>query len=374
MTSRLRLVVAAEPPARPGPDERLYLKPLIEAGTSLASTDSRPLAGTTARCTRLEVMVRRAGEVCCSILDLADLDGWIAGLPEAHGARLHAQAERMFAPRPAFAGLAMGGATVMGILNVTPDSFSDGGLAFEADDALQRGSAMVAAGAAILDIGGESTRPGAQPVAPGEEARRVLPAIAALAGTSAVISIDTRNAPVMAAALGAGAGIVNDVSALTHDPASLDLVARSGAPVVLMHALGDPRTMQSAPAYDHASLDIYDYLEGRIDACLAAGIGREAIAVDPGIGFGKTLAHNLTLLRDLPLFHGLGCPLLLGASRKGFIGALSGEKTASRRGPGSIAVALHGARNGAHILRVHDVADTLQALAVGRAIEGTFES
>lgn len=372
MTSRLRLVAAAEPPARPGPDERLYLKPLIEAGTTLVSIDSRSLAGTTARCRRVEVLARRAGDVGCSTLDLADLDGWIAGLPEVHGARLRAQADRMFAPRPAFAGLAMQGGTVMGILNVTPDSFSDGGLAFDAADALQRGSAMVEAGAAILDIGGESTRPGAQPVAPEEEERRVLPAISALAGAGAVLSIDTRNASVMAATLEVGAGIVNDVSALTHDAASPDLVARSGAPVVLMHALGDPRTMQSAPAYDHVSLDIFDYLEGRIAACLAAGIGRERIAVDPGIGFGKTLQHNLILLRDLALFHGLGCPLLLGASRKGFIGALSGEKTASRRGPGSVAVALHGARNGAHILRVHDVADTLQALAVGRAIEGTF--
>jgi dihydropteroate synthase len=229
---------------------------------------------------------------------------------------------------------------------------------------------MLDAGAAILDIGGESTRPGADPVACEEELRRVVPVVEGLAGQGAVLSVDSRNSAVMAAALDAGAAIVNDVSALTHDPAALELVAERGAPVVLMHAQGDPRIMQQAPAYDHVALDIFDYLEGRIAACLAAGIPRARIAIDPGIGFGKTLEHNLILLRDLALFHGLGCPILLGASRKGFIGRLSGEAVASRRLAGSLAAALAGVRAGAHILRVHDVADTLQGLAVWQAIEG----
>jgi len=374
VTSRLRLLALAEPPDRLGPEDKVYLKPLIEAGTSLASTDSRHLAGTTVRFDRVEVLIRRAGEVACARLALRDLPAWIEGLDEAHADLARDQLTRALAPRAAFGGVAMGGGALMGIVNVTPDSFSDGGITLEADAACRQGVAMAGAGAAILDIGGESTRPGAQPVAIDEERRRVVPVIEALAGAGAALSIDSRNSAVMAAALDAGAAIVNDVSALTHDPASLGMVAERGAPVVLMHAQGDPRTMQREPAYDHVALDIYDYLEARIAACLAAGIARENIALDPGIGFGKTLEHNLILLRDLALFHGLGCPLLLGASRKGFIGRLSGETVASRRIAGSVAAALQGAGRGVHILRVHDVADTLQGLAVWRAIEERQET
>ena len=369
MTSRLRLLALAEPPVRLGPDEKLYLKPLIEAGTSLASTDSRPLAGTPLRFDRVEVLVRRADAVACASLSLGDLAAWTDGLDEDHGGRARDLLARMQSPRPPFGGVAMAASVAMGIVNVTPDSFSDGGAAFAPGDARRQGEAMIAAGAAILDVGGESTRPGALPVAAGEELARVVPVLEALAGSGAVLSIDSRNSAVMAGALDAGATIVNDVSALTHDPTSLDLVAGRGAPVVLMHAQGDPRTMQREPAYDHVSLDIHDYLEARIAACEAAGIGRGQIALDPGIGFGKTLEHNLILLRDLALFHGLGCVLLLGASRKGFIGRLSGETVASRRVAGSLAAALAAAAGGAHILRVHDVADTLQGLAVWRAIE-----
>jgi dihydropteroate synthase len=374
VTSRLRLVAADEPPARPGPDERLYLKPLIEAGTSLASTDSRLLAGTPARFGSVEVLTRGAETVSCASLSLSDLTSWIGRLDQPHAERVLDQLDRLSSPRAPFGGLAMNGGTVMGIVNATPDSFSDGGVALDPCVAGERGRAMAGAGAAILDIGGESTRPGAEPVSLADECTRILPVIDALRGAGAVLSIDSRNAPVMAAALDAGAAIVNDVSALTHDAASLPLVAERAAPVVLMHAQGDPRTMQREPAYGHVSLDIYDYLERRIAACTAAGIARECIAVDPGIGFGKTLAHNLVLLRDLSLFHGLGCPLLLGASRKGFIGTLSGETVAARRMAGSVTVAAWGARCGAHILRVHDVADTLQGLAVARAIEGMQET
>jgi len=374
VTSRLRLLALAEPPDRLGPEDKVYLKPLIEAGTSLASTDSRRLAGTPVRCDRVEVLIRRAGEVACARLALRDLPGWIEGLEDHQAARARDQLARALTPRAAFGGVAMGGGALMGIVNVTPDSFSDGGTTLEVDAACRQGFAMAGSGAAILDIGGESTRPGAQPVAVDEERRRVVPVIEALAGAGAALSIDSRNSAVMAAALDAGAAIVNDVSALTHDPASLGMVAERGAPVVLMHAQGDPRTMQREPAYDHVTLDIYDYLEDRIAACQAAGIAREKIALDPGIGFGKTLEHNLILLRDLALFHGLGCRLLLGASRKGFIGRLSGQTVASRRIAGSVAAALQGAGRGVHILRVHDVADTLQGLAVWRAIEERQEA
>lgn len=278
---------------------------------------------------------------------------------------------------PPFAGLVPrlgpGGPLVMGILNVTPDSFSgDGALAAAGDPvaaALAQAEAMLAAGADILDIGGESTRPGAAPVPPEEECRRILPVIHALAGR-AVVSVDTRNAPTMQAALAAGARIVNDVSALRHDPASPGVVAEAGAAVVLMHMLGDdPRRMQQDPRYGDVALEVAGFLAERLAVAEAAGIPRARIALDPGIGFGKTLAHNLALLERLPLLLGLGCPVLAGASRKGFVGRLSGAAEAGQRVPGSLAAALFAAARGAAILRVHDVAETVQALRVWRALE-----
>jgi dihydropteroate synthase len=254
---------------------------------------------------------------------------------------------------------------VMGILNVTPDSFSGDGTAPEA--AIARGHAMLAAGADILDIGGESTRPGAEPISVETELARILPVVRALAGT-APVSIDTRNATTMAAALEAGATIVNDVSALRHDPAALEVVARHGARVVLMHMLGtDPRTMQQDPRYTDVALEVAGFLRQRVAAAEAAGVPRARIAVDPGIGFGKTLAHNLALLDRLPLLAGLGCRILVGASRKGFLGRLSGVAAADRRLPASLAAALAAAARGAGILRVHDVAETVQALRVAAA-------
>lgn len=273
---------------------------------------------------------------------------------------------------PPFAGLAPrlgpGGPLVMGILNVTPDSFSGDGAPPAA--ILARAEAMLEAGADILDIGGESTRPGAAPVPPEEECRRILPVIRALAGR-AVLSVDTRNAATMQAALAAGARIVNDVSALRHDPAALRVVAEAGAPVVLMHMLGDdPRLMQQDPRYGDVALEVAGFLADRVAAAEAAGIPRARIALDPGIGFGKTPAHNLALLERLPLLVGLGCPVLVGASRKGFLGRLSGVAEAGRRLPGSLAAALFAATRGAAILRVHDVAETVQALRVWRALGG----
>ena len=271
-------------------------------------------------------------------------------------------------PVASFAGLALSKPRIMGIVNVTPDSFSDGGEAFRVSDALERGHAMLAAGADILDIGGESTRPGAEPVSISEELERVLPVIEGLVAAGALVSIDSRRAVVMRAAIAAGARIVNDVTALTGDAEALETVAATDADVVLMHMQGEPQTMQANPTYEDAPAEIRDYLAARIDACEAAGIGRVRIAVDPGIGFGKTLDHNLQILSRLDELHALGCAVVLGASRKTFIGRLSGVEDAARRAPGSIAAALAARARGVQIFRVHDVAETRQALDVWEAI------
>jgi dihydropteroate synthase len=256
---------------------------------------------------------------------------------------------------------------VMGIVNVTPDSFSDGGLTPDAERAIAHGVRLAAEGADILDIGGESTRPGSEAIPEAEELSRVIPVIEALAERGHAVSVDTRKANVMRAALKAGARMVNDVSALTHEPQAMEAMAAADCPVVLMHAQGDPKTMQLSPQYDDVALDVYDWLEARIEACEAAGIARQRIIADPGIGFGKSFRHNLDLLRQFTLFHGLGVPLLMGLSRKGFIGALTGEKTAGERVHGSLGGAIWSALNGAHVIRVHDVKATVAALAVAGA-------
>lgn len=279
-------------------------------------------------------------------------------------------AERLAQPRPVLSGLPADRPLVMGIVNATPDSFSDGGEAHGLAAAIARAQALVSAGADILDIGGESTRPGAEDVPEAEEIARTAPVIAALreAGIATPVSIDTRKAAVAEAALAAGADIINDVSALSHDPALAGVVAEAGVPVCLMHAQGTPQTMQADPRYDDVLLDVYDALARRMDFALSRGIAAERLIVDPGIGFGKTLAHNLALLKGLALLHGLGAPILLGASRKRFIGTISGVEEAGARMPGSLAVALHAAAQGAQIIRVHDVAATVQALALWRAL------
>jgi dihydropteroate synthase len=270
--------------------------------------------------------------------------------------------------REPVAGLTLERPLIMGIVNVTPDSFSDGGLAADTASAIAHGLRLAEEGAHILDVGGESTRPGSEGVAIENELARIIPVITGLGKSGHPISCDTRKAAVMRKAVGAGARIVNDVSALQHDPESLATAAELDCPVVLMHAQGDPKTMQLAPSYADVALDVYDELEARIGACVAAGISRKRIVIDPGIGFGKSFRHNLDLLHQLTLFHGLGVPLLVGLSRKGFIGALTGERVAGARGPGSVGGAVHAALNGAHILRVHDVRDTVAALAVALAI------
>ena len=257
----------------------------------------------------------------------------------------------------------------MGVVNVTPDSFSDGGQFFEAGAAIELGLRLHAAGADIVDIGGESTRPGAAALDAEEEIRRVLPVVEALVRAGVLVSIDTRKAAVMGAAVAAGGGMINDISALRHDPESLEAAGASGVPVVLMHSQGEPATMQVHPTYDMAPLDVFDHLAARVQAWTDAGFERSRLLIDPGIGFGKTAEHNLEILGQLGLYLGLGLPVLLGVSRKSFIGRIAGGAPPAERLPGSLAAALWGVAAGAAVLRVHDVAATQQALAVWQALE-----
>ncbi len=276
---------------------------------------------------------------------------------------------RLTAPRAAFAGLGMDRPRLMGILNVTPDSFSDGGRFEDTAAALAQARAM-AEGAEIIDIGGESTRPGAVEVPVDEEIARTAPVIQALreGGLTAPLSIDTRKAPVAEAALAMGASIVNDVSGFSFDAGLGPLVAASGAPVVLMHAQGVPATMQDDPRYADVLLDVFDALAARLAHAEALGIDHARIVLDPGIGFGMTSTHIRVLLRGLSLFHGLGCPILLGTSRKRFIGTIGRAEAPDARAPGSIATALAGVAQGVQIIRVHDVAETRQALRLWQSL------
>lgn len=276
--------------------------------------------------------------------------------------------DRLTRPRRSIAGLTLSTPSLMGILNVTPDSFSDGGDHFDLSDAVSHAHAMVLDGAALIDIGGESTRPGATEVPIEEEIRRTAPVIEAIRNeTSTPISIDTRKAPVARAARDAGANLVNDVAGFTFDANLAPFCAEAGLPVCAMHAQGTPDVMQKDPRYDNVALDVFDFLDARVEALVSAGIARGQIIVDPGIGFGKTLEHNLVLLQHLSLFHALGCPILLGASRKRFIGTIGGSEEARHRAPGSIAVALAGLAQGAQILRVHDVKETNEAVRLWQA-------
>ena len=267
-----------------------------------------------------------------------------------------------------WAGFDLARPLVMGILNATPDSFSGIGATQGAATLIEAGLAMRAAGAAIIDVGGESTRPGAAVVPADIEIARIVPVISGLAREGAVVSVDTRNAATMRAALDAGARIVNDVSGLRHDPAAVPLVAAAGCPVILMHMRGTSATMSAKAVYDDLVRDVLAELAATRDAALAAGIAAASIALDPGFGFAKRGAQNVALLRALPSFRALGHPVLAGVSRKRFIGELAGEPDPARRDPGSIAAALFAAGQGAKILRVHDVPGTVQALRVWRAL------
>ena len=262
-----------------------------------------------------------------------------------------------------------GGTVIMGVLNTTPDSFSDGGCFLDPDRATDHARHMVETGAAIIDIGGESTRPGARAVSASEEMRRILPVVERLREqTDALLSIDTSRAATARAALEAGAHLVNDVTALQGDPGLGKVVAEAGAGLVLMHMLGTPRTMQIHPTYDDVVAEVLNALRQALARAEACGVNLDRTLVDPGIGFGKTLAHNLALIRNLPVLRSLGRPRVLGVSRKSFLGQLTGETDPLRRSPGSIAMAALAAAQGVEVIRVHDVAETVQAVRVAEAV------
>ena len=278
--------------------------------------------------------------------------------------------DRIVAPRTAIAGVSMDSPRIMGIVNVTPDSFSDGGEYLEPSVAIKRAEALSNSGADFIDIGGESTRPGSEPVSAEEELRRILPVLSGLIRLPAPVSIDTRKPEVMREAAKIRADIINDVSALTFSPDSLATVTELKIPAVLMHASGDPKTMQDNPTYQDVVIEVYDYLEKRIEAAAAAGLPRESLIADPGIGFGKTAGHNASLLQNISLFHGLGVPLLTGTSRKRSLQKLTGAKTPKEQAAGNIAAALDAVSQGVQIVRVHDVEETYQALAVWNWLRG----
>ena len=296
----------------------------------------------------------------------------VEGIEDRFDEEMAAQWEALTASRPP---LQLGDRTIrldqpqaMAIVNATPDSFSDGGQFPDGKAAAEAGAAMAAAGAAIIDVGGESTRPGARSIWEGDEIERVVPVIRQLAAAGTAVSCDTRKADVMTAAVEAGARMINDVSALTYDARSAGVAASLNIPVVLMHHQGDPQTMQDDPRYDDVLVEIYLWLEERIEAAVEAGVKREHILVDPGFGFGKNVGHNLELMNGLVLFHSLGHPLVVGASRKRTIGALSGEAPADKRLGGSVAFAMKAMEQGAQLIRVHDVFETVQAIRVWRGL------
>jgi dihydropteroate synthase len=336
------------------------------ARSAIAAGAALSLAGGNSAFTRVEVLARQGDDIVSAFASVRRVQYWASQLDAERRDRVAAQLTRISETRCHWAGLPFDRPLIMGIVNATPDSFYQGNRG-NAEASIALGRAMLDAGADIIDIGAESTRPGAAAVSEDEEMYRIEPVVRALAASGAVISVDTRHANVMAAALSWGARIINDVSALEGE-GSLALAAKAGAPVIIMHMRGEPGTMQQEPHYALASLDIADYLAQRVAACEAAGIPRHRIVVDPGIGFGKTLAHNLEILARLGLLHALGCGVLIGVSRKSSIGRLSGGAPAEQRLPGSLAGALQALRQGAQILRVHDVAETKQAIAVWQAI------
>ena len=364
------------------PDNRLWLRPLSIAPLSeLAATPPEyeylPLAGGPLGFTHLDMVTRRdEGYIAARVT--------IEGARQIAGEAAEAQLEALSRPRPAFAGLEMDRPHIMGIVNVTPDSFSDGGRFLGAEAAIAHGRQMAAAGATMLDIGGESTRPGAAPVTRDEELSRITQVITALAADGHLISADTRHADVMGPALGAGARIINDVSGFT-DPGAAEVMGRAYAEdgdvwAIAMHMQGTPATMQDNPTYGFAPVEVYEVLSGHIDRLVAAGLPRGHIAVDPGFGFGKTPVHNAELIRWTALFHGLGVPVLIGVSRKSSIPKLAarGGMTNSGAGDygtssddrlaGGLALTLEATAQGAQLIRTHDVAETVQAVAVQRGI------
>ncbi|WP_338240606.1 dihydropteroate synthase [Aurantiacibacter hainanensis] len=355
--------------------DQIYIQPLTTVpGPQAVEGEAVRLAGGMVYAREFAVMLRRDGAVIERHIAVpSTIDDVLAALPEEVGAEGEQQWSNL---RMAHPPLELGARTirldqpqVMGILNVTPDSFSDGGQFMDDPEAMQsQAAAMHQAGAAIIDIGGESTRPGAKEVWEGEEIKRIEPAVRHCAGMGAAVSIDTRRPAVMEAALEAGAQVINDVSALRYDPRSMEFAAGAGVPVILMHAPGTGEDLHADPDYTSVVFDVFDFLKAMRDKAIAAGIDRRNIILDPGVGFGKSLADNLALLNALPLFHALGQPLLLGASRKRMIGALSNEAAAHERLGGSLVMAQLGMDAGVQLLRAHDVFETVQARNVWRGL------
>lgn len=347
-------------------EARLYLHPVGIGPQPTGEGAHLPLAGGPLCFHSLQaIFAVKAKRIYEGIFPVSALGKFRDTLPKTLTERFDALLARLTTPRPPVCGikaLSFAKPRLMGILNVTPDSFSDGGDFLDGAGAVKHARVMAAEGADIIDIGAESTRPGAKEVSLEEELTRLTPLLEAIPEIKIPVSVDTRKAKVMARAIRAGATLINDVSALRHDKGSLAAVRKSRAGIVLMHARGDPATMQKNPVYKDVLLEVFDFLEERIGACGTAGIGHERLVADPGFGFGKTREHNLLLLRNLSFFHGLGVPLLVGLSRKRFIGELGGEKEPKRRGPGSIAGGVLALMQGAQILRCHDVRETRQAL------------
>jgi dihydropteroate synthase len=374
---RLTITRSPAPPRGFADSGRFYLRPVgllrgtaaahaVDAGAALR------LAGGPIAFSACELIVRMRDRAEASWMPVDGLASWRRGLSKSDNEAFATLIERLVAPRPPLAGASMDRTRIMGIVNVTPDSFSDGGQFAGTDQAIEHGIGLAQAGADIVDVGGESTRPGAEPVSEAAEQERVIPVVRKLVDKGVTVSVDTRNPATMRLAAAAGARMINDVTALSHTEYSVAVAAETGLPVILMHSAGDPRVMQDDPTYDHAALDVYDRLERRLEACAVVGIPRERIAADPGIGFGKTVAHNMRLIEWASLFHGLGCPVLIGASRKSTISRIAGPgaQDASARLPGSLTLAQAAWDQGVQLVRVHDVAETRQSLAVWRAIDG----
>ena len=353
---------------------KIYLRPIhfIESPQQHDGLTEK-LAGGMLWFAALEIMALQDGKYKRAIIAVSDWEEGIAKLPEALSIRAATLYARLVSPRTALQlqdrVIRLDQPQVMGILNMTPDSFSDGGksdgdLEIAADAAF----AMISAGAAIIDIGGESTRPGAPVIWEGDEIKRVDPIIKRLSASGTAMSIDTRKAAVMEAAITAGARMINDVSALLYDDRALDVAKATGVPVVLMHAPSQGSDPHKNDGYANVVTDVFDWLETRIEAVEAAGIPRDKIIVDPGIGFGKSLSDNLAIMNNLSIYHGTGCAVLFGASRKRMIGALSNEAPVDARLGGSLFLAMKAVEQGAHIIRVHDVAETVQAVHVWRGL------
>ena len=357
-----------------GPDAAIYLRPhpifpRTRADGAPYRSGASPLADGDYAFSGCEVLIRDGNEVNAGFADLSRIDRWKRSLSTAHSRVVDERLDRLIRPPSVLDGLPGGRPWIMGVINATPDSFYAGSRAACVSAAVDAAREMVEAGADVIDVGGESTRPGgALPVGVDEEISRVVPVIEALAGLPAPVSVDTRHARVMSEGVAAGASMINDIAALTGE-GSLETAAAAGVPVVLMHCPAEFSAMHRPTRYGHVALDVFDWLAQRIDACLSAGLPREHVIVDPGIGFAKQAPQSAAVLARVSLFHALGCPVLVGASRKSFIGRLAGGDTAADRLPGSLAAALWARSQGVQVLRVHDVAETRQALALQASID-----